>query len=678
MFSVSSLSPSLPSLSPPPSSPSTRFGSWHEHVKLNNGTSSADDFDLLVSVLLSTNQSLYGLDVTDCAGFAALPSLLRATSGKGVDVFAIVSSHSPLDTYCHSWLSSNASSLDWVGIARQLGQVAAGSDHFVGLHIDDFILTLPSPLHTTYAQGHVPVPCRTLDDIDAMTSAGRAAYGPTFKFIPLVYTSQLGWALPGGHILGALGKAAGPGKRVPFYGATRAAMQLSLPRSALNGTISFFYWPALPTYERNAPTGLYDGMVLLGVTYNGVQLASIDTALSPAGCASGGRVVLRYRAAADVAGGHGSHDGDDLLEISLYPSAKANASTTNAMTVASVWGVEVRSDNGTERTAGGAAWQYSRMPDHGNDEGLLAEPTDRWSIAGHADVVLLQQSQDPRCSEDGTAYSAQVDRAADLMRTRRPRPGGGGGGSFTGSLWAGHYARVGLNWSLPSSPEALGSSIRRDVASGAEASLVWQLPVSLDARVLGAHRGVFSERTTSHGRILFWPGEEAGLPGWFQALASPSLPAATALRLNLSSTRAQGAATAADEHFRTSLVAVPVSGNATVTLYDLALERNNSALGCGAAPTACPRQDGAPSPGAGFSCTRTCDGPRLEEETLSIVLAEPATLRLTLAITRGVGNYPAALLVGLDEQRSGVWQFESNTTDEQVLRMYHAAVHAFF
>ena len=75
--------------------------------------------------------------------------------------------------------------------------------------------------------------------------------------------------------------------------------------------------------------------------------------------------------------------------------------------------------------------------------------------------------------------------------------------------------------------------------------------------------------------------------------------------------------------------------------------------------------------------TRTCDGPHLADETVTVVLAEPATLRLTLAITRGVGNYPVALLVGLDEERTGVWQFESNTTDEQVFRMYHAAVDAF-
>ena len=102
--------------------------------------------------------------------------------------------------------------------------------HHGALHVP---LSIPSPLHTTYPQGHVSVPCRTLDNIDAMTSAGRAAF-PTFQFIPLVYTSQLGWALPGGHILGALGRAAGPGKAVPFYGATRAAMSLSLPRSPRN------------------------------------------------------------------------------------------------------------------------------------------------------------------------------------------------------------------------------------------------------------------------------------------------------------------------------------------------------------------------------------------------------------------------------------------------------------
>ena len=66
----------------------TRFGSWHEHVKSNNGTSSADDFDLLVSVLRTTNQSLYGLDVTDCTGL--MRPLLHAAAGTGIGVFAVM------------------------------------------------------------------------------------------------------------------------------------------------------------------------------------------------------------------------------------------------------------------------------------------------------------------------------------------------------------------------------------------------------------------------------------------------------------------------------------------------------------------------------------------------------------------------------------------------------------
>ena len=70
-------------------------------------------------------------------------------------------------------------------------------------------------------------------------------------------------------------------------------------------------------------------------------------------------------------------------------------------------------------------------------------------------------------------------------------------------------------------------------------------------------------------------------------------------------------------------------------------------------------------------------GPRLAHETVSIVLTEPATLKLTLAITRGVGNYPATLLVDLDEEPGGEWRFDSNTTDALVVRMYDAAVEAF-
>eukprot|EP01079_Euglenida_sp_SAG-EU17-18_P006822 gene6822-6512_t len=171
-----------------------RFGSWNEHVKTSEGIASQEDPAELVRLLRATNQTLYGLMVDSCALFAQLPAVLNATAGlpPPIEVFAIMPSHSVLGEYCPSWLSPGGDSLDWPAIGAALGRASVPYPHFLGLHIDDFVGTLPSPGHTHYWRGGTDrVPCRSLADVDAMTSAMRLE-DPRLKFLPLVYMRQLG------------------------------------------------------------------------------------------------------------------------------------------------------------------------------------------------------------------------------------------------------------------------------------------------------------------------------------------------------------------------------------------------------------------------------------------------------------------------------------------------------
>ena len=74
--------------------------------------------------------------------------------------------------------------------------------------------------HESFGRGGVRVPAYSLaESADALRSALKAVR-PDLFFIPLVYTQQFGYGLPGAHVIGAPGGA-------PFAGTASAAVSFA-------------------------------------------------------------------------------------------------------------------------------------------------------------------------------------------------------------------------------------------------------------------------------------------------------------------------------------------------------------------------------------------------------------------------------------------------------------------
>jgi hypothetical protein len=184
----------------------------------------SDDLNATVQALLETNQNLWGIGISDCEHWQALPGLLRLTHDTPLRVFALISSHHPLSSFCSLWRDNNGTgNLSYTRVATTLAALAAAEPHLVAFTVDDFFVgqTQPGPPGGQGTPAH-PLPTggtqsRTVI-VDMMAQMKHV--NPDFQFWPTVYYSQLGVAFKGGFFLGAT-------DLVPFDVNTTATVQLN-------------------------------------------------------------------------------------------------------------------------------------------------------------------------------------------------------------------------------------------------------------------------------------------------------------------------------------------------------------------------------------------------------------------------------------------------------------------
>lgn len=520
----------------------TSFGSWHTSLPKTTGGGPTPTANLsaVVPLLRASNQTLYGVDTVNCAQLAQLTSVLEATAGSGIRIFAVLGSHSPLHEYCSVFLNAARTDLNWSAIGHHIATAGSGYPHFLGCYIDDFYAAVEQPGHSSFSRGGVRTKAYSLaESADQLRSALRAVRASLY-FIPLVYTEQFGYGLPGSSVIGAL---AG----VPFAGSESAAVSFRTSANTPVGgaaTLRLFFQNDLNAWYINASTVM--GALTLSVTVNGYELYAVDAASLPN--------VRRFQTT--LAPGILKPGGNDTITISVHPSSEM-ANTTHLqqqVRLSYVWGVSVKTKDGVELIRQHSAEYAVSSPS------LLASGTDSYSVVGHCDAMIAMTSQDPAAYQSPEAYEDIMSDARDKAATADVE------------LWAGHYARRGLLWSQPSSPPILSAMIASDKKLQLAGSLIWNYPLELDWP--SEHQGIFSQRSARRTALATgssnadaamlagsgpdsgsgpvneteeiptadqllasaasWPADEVGYPGFYQRYTTATAVAAGTLLLELS------------------------------------------------------------------------------------------------------------------------------------------------
>jgi hypothetical protein len=284
------------------------------------------------------------VDAVSCADLAQLLEVLERTTDAGIRVFAVLGSHSPLIEYCSVFHNSAGTDLNWTAVGHELATRAAGYPHFVGVYIDDFYAAINHTGHASFGRGGQRVPAYSLaESADALRSALKAVR-PDLFFIPLVYTQQFGYGLPGAHVIGAPGGA-------PFAGSASASVSFATEAAAAGAqaedgaTLRLFYINDLDAWYLNATAVL--GAVSLTVSVNGEQLMSVDTASE----ANARRFKVVLPAGLLKPGG-----GDEIRVTSRPTGALAGTEHLQSLDRLSyVWGVSVKTQAGNELVRSGSA-----------------------------------------------------------------------------------------------------------------------------------------------------------------------------------------------------------------------------------------------------------------------------------------------------------------------------------
>ena len=474
---------------------------------------------------------------------------------------------------------------------------------------------------------------------------------PALAFIPLVYHSQIQWAMPHSYVLGApLG--------VPFVPPSRASVSLQMARpppdtGARKMCLRFFYYCSISLWSERMQqqagrknTKPVKGLLLFEVTVNGQTILSVDASTVQAPSffevdvskwcsympASGNETRSQQQPALQGVLSLSTHD-NCSVNFSTRPTALA-ADPINAWLAKDVYrtsyvyGATIVDQSGTEGPLSPLHVAYESK-----GKGILARQPTEASLVGRSEAMIVQRSQNPQDMLPIADYAL-------LMRSVKDA-------NPIAQVYGGHYSRRGLIWDQPVSPTALAAGIRTDISVGLAGSLVWEMPLMVGrcrSRFDSCDEGVFHQRQLEppsphhHGpplynARLFWPNMDGILPGWFQRFTTKAaVPAGRPLRFALSDSLAlrNGTNPVNQSHFRKRVVGL-TSGT---VFYDAPVARYaNGSATCGEAETSCA---GASGLDPGSTCTMNCSGEGMGLTTLTITVATDEWLFVEL-VTGSMG-----------------------------------------
>jgi hypothetical protein len=394
-----------------------------------------------IAAIRSAEMTLVGMDAMGC-GTAQLPGDTgtggvgiedlvtfldaAAVQAPGLKVFAVTSSHHALFQYCDKYLNGNKTAVNWTAVGHTIATETAGRSNFAGIYIDDFYVMMCRPEATTFRLhgAKAATPCVSMSDMDRMRAAMHAI-NPTLAFMPLVYHSELAWAVPHSYVIGAVGKFVPPAK-------ASAALLLEPPDSAVT-TLRFYYNTRLSAW--NSPRVVAQGQTVNGTivfeaAVNGHVVLSVDASVHH------GIAVFQ----ADV--GHlltGGGNAPVNVTFSTFPTAAAADRAhlwmqRDCYKTSYVFGVSLSEDNTVTppldvayATFGGA--------------GVMARQPTEAIISGHSEAMIVQRAQSPVDQLSSSDYAELLT----LVKSSNPDT----------RVFGGHYSRLGEPWTVLVSPTAL-------------------------------------------------------------------------------------------------------------------------------------------------------------------------------------------------------------------------------
>jgi len=454
-----------------------RVGSWTRYIPLADSNESAlsptFDVDGTIELLKEENQTMFGLNAASCD--STFSSFVRRASElyPELNVFAAVSSHASLSEYCDSYLNDDRTDVNFT----RLGETIASIPNVTGVYIDDFYVMMCRVGRVSYTRrgSTMQSPCVPMSEVENMLRVMQDV-NPEIEFLPLVYHSQFPLALPNGYAIGAP-------YGIPFETEDNASVLFPILSHDLDETstytLRFFYESTLQgnTHEADASFTV-----------------SIDSKPVFQHNASSGTSLQMFESNIDI-----MNDAKEL-RFTLKPLGPVISPSVNfihAERLMFISGVQLVNAKGQKML------NHSNLQFEANGNEIIAQSTNESVLSSNA--VIAMQSQDPNAF-DKHAYT----EAMRMMMQQNY------------SVYSGHYARQGLNWSIPISTKELSQAIELDRnALQLKGSLIWNIAMSV-SRCRSDYdescdRGIFTQRrlTDTNNMFLVWPDKHLCLMGWY-------------------------------------------------------------------------------------------------------------------------------------------------------------------
>ena len=597
-----------------------------------------------------------GVGISDLVSFLDAAAVQNPT----LKVFATLSSHHPLSEYCHMFLNDLRTDINWTRVGTVIANATRGRKNFVGVYIDDFYVMMCTPESRTFSRhgSSTALPCVPMSAMDDMRNAMQAIT-PSLAFLPLVYHLQTAFAVPDSVVIGAPSHV----KFVPPARAS-ASIEAAVPILAARPravVLRFFYHCWLSAWAKPG-TKPVNGTVTFQAKVNGHTFLTVDAStvhdvslfeidISPWLRADTAVVSFSFETFPTLAAADPEHSW----------IAKDCYKTTY------VYGVSV--DGHSPQHSG---WTFSTS---GGDELLARRPTEA-SLIGHAEGMIVQRQQDP-------SFMLPTEGYVELMQlVQRSNQGS--------SVFGGHYSRLGMPWTTPTSSTALSQGLAADRrVKGLAGSMVFEMPLMVGrcrSKYDACDRGIFSgprQLTTakdngtvlpaSYNGMLFWPNEAVALSGWFQRYTTAlTIPAKTRLTICFSDSQAvERKPTASRDEFRKRVVGLFTG----VVYYEAPIGVfTNGSSTCPEQGVACPGQSAT-----AIRCEIVCSGPGGGQSNITLTTMHSEKLVVELR-TGSQGSTHAVEVLRVILPNVAGWKFSSGLDDQQdggVRALYNATVQAF-